>query len=478
MRKSLWTLSFLLLVPGTGWGQAGRGDQSAGSDAQNQIPQVDLGQDNSLPADENAQDLAQDESRVQAPSARTRSLLRLGIHVGEGVENNPSGILGYSSQVSSVTNLFGSVGLQKLSRRSETTIDYIGGGSLYDNYGSAKFFDEQSQQLSAEESILWTRGRLTFSDSFTYAGAGTFGSSPFGGAGAYNLRFTGLDAGTPNNTALSNLPIPTQFAQVGQEAYAINDSGLTLSETLTARSSVFAGGDYAITDYFGNQESTFDSRQVAVTGGYNYQVSQKEMIGVSYGYQAFRFPDSDAGNLVTHSAQFIYKRTISTRTDLVLGGGPEFINFSGGNTQATHQIGATGQALLTHRWEKSNLSLSYNRLVTGGSGFFAGATTDIALLSVNRTFHRSWSARVYGGYVRSQVIGSNSAASSESSYRYGFSGAAVQRRLGRSLSAFASYQFDAENFSNCLVSVGCDPVIRRHSASIGLDWYVHPIRLE
>jgi len=431
-----------------------------------------------FPADETLSDPGQDQSATVSPPAPSRSLLQFGIHVGEGAENNPSGILGYSSQVSSVTNLFGSARLQKFTRQSETTFDYIGGGSLYGNYGSANFYDEQSQQLSAEESILWSKGRLSFTDSFRYAGEGTFGSSPFGGAGAYNLRFTGLDASAPNNTGLSNLPLPTQFAQVGQAAYAINDSGLTLSEALTPRSSVYAGGDYAITDYFGNEENTFDSRQVAVTGGYNYQVSRKEVIGVSYGYQVFRFPDSDAGNLVTNSAQFIYKRIISTRTDLVLGGGPEYINFSGGNTQASRQIGATAQALLTHRWEKSNLSLSYNRLVTGGSGFFAGATTDIALLSVNRKFHRSWSASVYGGYVRSQVIGSNSAASSESSYGYGFAGAAVQRRLGRSLSAFASYQFDAEKFSNCSVSVGCNPVIRRHSASIGLDWYIHPIRLE
>jgi hypothetical protein len=64
-----------------------------------------------------------------------------------------------------------------------------------------------------------------------------------------------------------------------------------------------------------------------------------------------------------------------------------------------------------------------------------------------------------------------------SSYDYGFANGAVQRQMGPRFSAFASYQFNRENWP-CGASPGCAPAIQQHIALIGFDWNIRPIRLE
>jgi hypothetical protein len=63
-----------------------------------------------------------------------------------------------------------------------------------------------------------------------------------------------------------------------------------------------------------------------------------------------------------------------------------------------------GRALLRYKFSKANLEMSYVRMTTAGSGFFAGAESDIARLQLNRPLTRKVSGFADLGYARNSRI--------------------------------------------------------------------------
>jgi len=453
-------LTFLVFALQTGWSQTNRTEPPASS------PQADSGPSSQPQGVESSPISGPDQSSIEPLPMSSRSHLLAGIHMSEGTESDPDWISGDSSQVSSVTNLLGNLSLLKVRHRSETAIDYLGSDTLYSSYGGLTLHNQPFQKLNADQSFLWPKGQIAVRDSFSYIGKGDFAGSSFGGAGA----------DVPPDTGVSNFFGASQSGVV-QEPYITNASEVNLGEALTPRSSAYLAGAYSITDYFGNGESLFNSRQVSGQTGYSYQLSRAADIGAVYGYQKFEFPQSGAGNAETNSAQFVYDRRVSGRIDLMLGAGPELIMLSGGSSGKTRQITTTAQASLRYRWQKSTLNLAYNRLVTAGSGYFAGGISQIAAFSIDRNISRSWRAALNTGYSRVSAVGLTAAGTPGSSYQNWFAGAAVQRRLGRSLSAFASYQFNDQGFGGC-AATGCTPAVHPQIVLVGFDWYIRPVPLE
>src|ERR1700733_7840285 len=437
LKNRLWTLMFLVSALGTGWSQsngwespANSGGQASGGQASNgqgSIPQTDLGQDSVTQSVEAPTISGLDQSSIDPTQAPSRSCLLAGIHVSEGAESDPSWMQGFSSQTASVTNLLGSFSLLKSRRNSETAIDYMGGDTVYSEYAGERPHNQQFEKLNADERILWSKGQLAFRDSF-YTGDGDFGSSSFGGVGAYNS--TGVGAGIPANTGVSDFFGASQFGEVSQAAYVTNASVVDATQALTPRSSVYVAGDYSLTDYLSDTESLFNSRQISAQAGYDHQLSRPAEIEAVYGYQVFKFPESGVGKLVANSVQLAYQR------------------------------------------------LSYNRLVSAGSGFFAGGISQIALLSLSRNITRSWRTILDGGYTKVSGIGLSASGTPATSYEYGYAGAAIQRQLGRSVTAFASYQFNNENFGGCGATQNCIPPLHPQIVLIGFDWYIRPVRLD
>jgi hypothetical protein len=462
---------FLVIALGTSWSQANSGELPADSDVQGSIPQADSGPNSGPMAVDTAPISGLDQWSIELPPASSRSYLLARISGSEGAESNPGYISGDSSQISSVTSLTGNLSLLKSQRRFETAIDYIASDTLYSSYGGLSRYNQPLQLLDADERIRWSRGQLTFRDSLNYSSEANFGVPSFAGPGG-----TGVGAGLPSNTGVSDFFGASQFGEVGQAGYITNASAADLTQALTPRSSAYLAGAYSITDYLENNEGLFNSRQVSAQAGFNYQLSRRDGIGVLYGYQTFDFPGSNVGNEVTNSVQFTYQRRVTGRMDLVLGVGPELTNLSTGSGRQS-QFTAIVQAALGYRWKRSSLNFSYNRLMTAGSGYFAGGISNIAIFSLNRNIFRSWGATLNSGYTKVSGIGLTSAETSASSYQYWFAGAAVQRRLGRSLSAFASYQFNDENFG-CGGSTSCTPAVHPQVALIGFSWSIRPVRLE
>jgi hypothetical protein len=468
-------LTFLAISPTLGWSQAGSGQPPAGSEMGGSVTQPvsepDIPQTNeALPIS----DLNQPSIGSATPASP--SYIHAGLHVSGGAESDPSGTLGSSPQFSSLTSALGSLDLLKLRHRSQTEIDYVGGATFLGSYGSPGAYVEQLHRLEADHRIVWRKAELTFADSFHYLRDGDFGSSSFGGASAYNLRFAGEGAGVSVNTGAADYFGASQMP-LGQESFISNASVAEFTEALTRRSSIAFDVSYSIADYLGNSHNLFNDRQISTEARYNYQLNRRDSIGIVYGYQRFQFTQTGVATIVTNSAQLVYRHHILGRLDLMLGAGPELVRVIGSTGANGDQLNTTVQASLQYRFNRSNLSLSYNRLETGGFGVFAGGNSNIVRFSIERAISRSWRASFDCGYARASSIEASSSGMRASSYDYGFAGGAVQRQLGPRFDAFASYQFNHEN-SFCGPSAACTAGIQQHIALIGFDWNIRPIRLD
>jgi hypothetical protein len=160
--------------------------------------------------------------------------------------------------------------------------------------------------------------------------------------------------------------------------------------------------------------------------------------------------------------------------------------------------------MFRYKFPKVSLEAAYDHYLTSGSGFFAGAESDIARVSVSRPLNRIWSVYSDIGYSRNSRVSSLTTSelagcspsltnptpapcpgTSANVYQYGFAGAGVHRMFGHSFHAFASYQFNELNFdsSYCNATTGtiagpCNRTSNRSVGTIGLDWIPRPMRID
>jgi len=489
-RNCLWILLFFGVSLATGWSQ--EVSDQADADPEEQTSTQVVSQD-APPSQDNVAPQAQTEATYSTagmempPSAEAplRNYLLLGITANESVQYAPANDFSGPYQTNSVTRVFGSLDYLRTKGRSQTAIDYRGGGFFFVNSDYSNSSD-QVQQLTAQQRISWHRTRVILADSLSNFPGGDFGAGWFGGASAYNL---GLPAGTtiPPGANVSDFFGFNTFGGIGQANYITNVALAELTQEVSPRSALTFASAYAVTDHIGNQDF-INSQQASAAASYNYQLTPRSAIGAFYGYQYFRFPGGN--NVMTNTAQATFQHRISSRTGFMLGGGPEFTKFHfsvdltlGSTvipfTTTYDQVGAAAYASLYHSFAVSALSLWYDHQVTSGSGLFAGASSDIAQFSLSRRVSRAWGVSFDAGFVRLSSIGNASTGILGNSYDYGFVGAGVRRRLGHRLSVYASYQFNDENFNNssCATTSNCTGFVQRHVALVGISWRSRPVVL-
>ncbi len=147
-----------------------------------------------------------------------------------------------------------------------------------------------------------------------------------------------------------------------------------------------------------------------------------------------------------------------------------------------------GEARLRYQLPKVSLQASYEHYLTSGSGFFAGAQSDIARLDASRPLGRVWNVFADIGYSRNSRVSPPACAPlaqdcpgvSANTYQFGFVGFGAHRMFGRNFHGFISYQFNELGFdsSYCGSAVSCNSTSARQVGTIGLDWIPRPIRLD
>lgn len=511
--QTAWNLVMLLaLALGGAWAQ----DSSAPPpvpepppQSASQEPVPAYGQENAPPTVSENPPLSGLDLPSLEPHAAPLSYLQPGATFSQSAASNATGNLG-GGGFSSITRALGSLALRRLWSNYDLAVDYAGGVAYY---SQSRGGFQSLQSMSLVQKILWKRGQLSLRDSFSYLPEGNFGGS-YGSIGSQGI-------GSLGSSALGSFFGGSSLGSLGLAPHILNVSVADISENLSPKSAVTVAGGYGFTHFYGKDtsgNSFIGSSQVSVQAAYDRIVTPHTQVALLYGYQAFDF--SVVGSAFhAHLIQGMYGHRITGRLDLLLGAGPQIIlsdtktavcsqilvspfycSLFGGTlvpaTDKSTRVGVSAQARLGYQFRKASLHLEFRRLDTAGSGFFAGAQSNIVSLDAVRPLSRIWSAFVNLGYATNtrlqplaqvQLNGCGSSQSSQTacpannagSYNYGFAGVGVHRPFGREFHAYFSYQFNELSFPNSFCGTGsCNRISNQSLVTFGLDWTPRPIRID
>jgi hypothetical protein len=427
------------------------------------------------------------------------------LQLSESVDSNARAVAGSNTNIAEVSRGLGSLDMQKIWKRSQLGLDYIAGGVFYEGPhfgGQGRAY--QVHTFAADERILWRTGQLTVRDSFNYLPEGTFGFSSFGGAGSFGSVLgggvsgagagSGVGSGLAGGTPTGNFGGGT-FGSVGYQPRIGNSAIVDIVEQLSPRSSVTLGGGYDLTHFFNTSSAAFNvinSQQTSGQVGYNRLLNPKDQIGFLYAFQDLHFPTAGRGTIEAHVWNALYGHRISGRLNFVIGGGPQLVIVNnppgslasliyGPNTKSV-----SGNGNVTFHYivsSRTNAQFLYQRFVSPGSGFFAGATTDAARVTLAHVFGRKWTGTIDGGYSHNSSLQKAVLVSgiNARSYQYWYAGTSMRRQLGPHFDAFVTYQFDDFGSGQCSAGTTnsvCGQTISKHSGAIGIDWHPRPFRLD
>jgi hypothetical protein len=243
---------------------------------------------------------------------------------------------------------------------------------------------------------------------------------------------------------------------------------------------VTAAGSYGLVHFTDSTQGFINSQQAGGQAGYNYSISRKDQIAVTYGFQSFHFPgEVGADNFTTQVVQGMYGHRVSGRMDFVIGAGPQWTRIQDPFAGTTSRLSVAGRVSLRYRFKQTSTSLSFQRFESNGSGFFAGGQSNIATFQISRTLGRKYTGFANLGFAHNQRLQSAALGVASTSYNYGFAGFAVRRQFGYNWGAFLGYQWNDQIFDTCpVVGTFCNRISVRHVATIGIDWHFRPIRID
>jgi len=365
--------------------------------------------------------------------------------------------------------LVGNLTLLKAWPRGQLGINYTGGGYFSTNAAQG---NGQNHLLGVVQEFNGQRFHFSILDQFSYLPSTAFGF----GAGT-NLSFPGV-SGSPGSVlpGLGSGGVPSQSIYTGVGPRYSNAFGAQMAYDLTPRSSFTLGGIYGILRF--TDSASVESDDLILNAGYNYALSQKDTVGLSYRFTTSHFlgqPQAIGNN----SARFSYGRTITGRLALQLSGGVEISNFRVPINGQTQHTGGTGSAHLQYKVDRGTLNLSFRHGVSGGSGVFLGATTDQIQLGGDRQLTRQWSGNAHFGYAHnSQLIQTDTVVGS-STFNSFYFGVGAARPIGNNMAfntAYTGYVQRSSPGAVCVIGT-CGTTYTTHQITLGFHWHTRPFVL-
>ncbi len=412
-----------------------------------------------------------------------KSFLIPSLSIQESWDTNSQNAAASASRTNeSISTISGRLDMQWMGRKSMLDLGYTGRGFLYDTTSQPHQF---LQGLNVNDSILLGRLTLTIGDSFSYVPQSLFGLGGYGftPGSQVNLPTGNLGTGT-TGTTFNPAFLPAQnILGTGRQ---INNSTLGQAQyKLGALSSLNISASYGLQHFL--DPGFIDSHSINVRGGYNFSISARDSVGITYSAGLFRYGDQ-VSHSTSHTVFLSYQRHISGRLIVTFNGGPLI-------SQSTRLTGLPGMTVITSSrqlsWSvnsnvsyltsRGNLNVSYSRWNSEGSGLFLGAQSDAVQLSFGRQLTQIWSASVSGNYTRNSSLSNTVTGTSNAAQATGWvAGLSFGRPIGQNLRLGLSYTAarQTSNFTGCLVALGCGNVALRQSIGVGISWSHRPIALE
>lgn len=377
----------------------------------------------------------------------------------------------------SFTSILAGVDLHRVSGNSDLTLFYTGGGSL-SNGGS--YADSVYQDLKFGEKLSWHRETLYVFDELDYLPqAGGAGGVGYGGLPGLNLTGTGgLQTGFyPGQSIL------TSTGQSLQNTVAVQSN-----TALTHQSSITMVGTYGLLHYFDND--LLDFYDINAQIGYNYSLNRKDTIAVLYLFNAYRYSNSSQ-SINSQSAEFSYARRVTGRLSFQIAAGPQIISSNipittTSNTGTvvttgpTTSIGWTVNSTFQYQLKRTALNLTYNHLLTGGSGVLPGASTDLVTGSASRQLSRGLNGALTVGFSRNSGALETSVMPlifASQTYNYLYGGANLTHPLNRSMNLSLYYQalYQTSNSAFCIGTTQCATSVLVNTITVQLGWRKQPM---
>jgi len=404
-----------------------------------------------------------------------------------------SGTLNYSLRYSQTAHVSGSedgqqwsmvsgdAGYANTSKRLPFSVQYGGGYGWVWAGPSAP--GNTFQRLTLSQGFVERLWNLTVSDDVGY----TFETPTTGFSG---VAGSGEPIGVSGSTTLSNQTVLTQNTRSVDNT----TTGL-FSRILSPAMSLNIGGTAGQLRYIdGNSE---DMDTLEGNAGLTRRLSALTSLSGLYSFSRYNYGGSgfvsSAGTttlqfIQTNSVQLGYTRQWNRQITTSVSAGPQWMS-SSNSAVVPSSINAFVNASISDKFRFGSASVSYNRGVTGGSGYMPGAESDNVSANFSRDFGRNLSIGLTGSYMRTASLSSNYVVINQTLVKTGFAeitnagygGAEVTRRLGRYFNVFANYtaldqsynlQISQSGFNSNVLS-GLDQVI-----GFGIGYSPRPVRLQ
>jgi len=405
----------------------------------------------------------------------SRSFVAPAIQVGESGDSNGLNQLN-GSQAAAVSHVLGALDLQKFWPRSDLFLEYLGGGA----FGNDPYYLRQLQALGLEAVTRWRTGQLTLRDGFSYLPDGSFYAESAGGLPGFGIATgSGLGAG-------GGLPGLLHFGTgVGTIPRLSNTAILDVVQAITPRSAFTVVGAYSDSHYYHNIDNLVDGDQTTGEAGYSHLISRHDQIAAVNAFQVFRFPLRAGGEIYNDVFNIRYSHTITGRMSFVGGIGPQYTDLRFGVSSPNWS--AAGRASLRYRFERTSLLATYEKFVSPGEGFFAGANTQVAQITAKRPLGRTWELSIETGYSHNKRLQALPIACGTGCqgvggakvFNEGFGSVVLRKHLGRTWDAIAAYRF-SEAWFDVPVTLGgtTGRVNQRQVGTVAVEWHPKAIRIE
>jgi hypothetical protein len=371
-----------------------------------------------------------------------------------------------TSSPQSTTYLSGRLGVNKISSRSELTVDYLaaGGFSSDSNQGSSVI-----QSLDFAETIRGGRWSETFGEALSYLPSSSFNFGGMGGLGnlGVSLGAAGTTSGfrqdlIPNESILTNGSARVNSATMVQTGYALG-----------YRSSLSVFGSYGTLHFL---NGGLQNNSTVTTGvGYNYLLSPLNSMSISYGFSTLMLPNLPRGP-DSHSVLMSFGRRVTGRLSLQIGAGPDIQLFQSPLAGSGMVLSWTANGALNYQMRSWGTGLSYNHSITGGSGVLPGAETDLFSGHAGRKLG-SWQTSLGLGYSRNHALQQTFATTFAP--QAWFAGVGMSRGFTNFGSLNISYNVSRESsLAGACALPACGTSGLTQSVSLGYSWGFRPIVLE
>lgn len=422
-----------------------------------------------------------DEPGLELRTA-SRSFIAPALQLSQAGDTNAGNQFG-SSDVQAVTRFLGAFDVQQFWSKTDFLAEYLGGGALYSGDLSVR----QMHAVGAEIVTRWRTGQVTLRDAFSYLPEGNYMVGAYGGMPGLGLASAstgmGQAGGLPGSENFGN----GQLGSVGLIPRIANTAIADVVQALSPRTALTLAGGFSNAHFFDDTNQLVNSDQTTVQAGFTHILNRHDQIGAVYGYQLFRFPQITGGQIQNHIFNLRWGHTISGRLSLIAGAGPQYAIIQSPNSPDQKHWSANARVQFLYKMQRTSFVVAFEKYTSPGSGFYAGADSEVARLGVKRSIGRTMDFFGDLGYSHNRrlaTLGIGLGASGNV-YDEGFAGAVVRKHFGRAYDFFMAYRFGEIGFDTPQVQLcglagqgPCGQTSQRHTGTVGVEWHPTPTRIE